>query len=294
MLCVDAVARNLDRKWRHKDLARHKELARHKDFDTSTAGGAEGDRGPQVWLSQIASRNNSTRRLSLHRILQTSIKMKIFVALALVTGAAYSSATLPKVGSSVEVDCFQQCAQVALEGHNQKNCKQDCVVQYCDVPYDDDDDDDDDDNGRRRGRRGSRRGRRGSRGRKGRRGRRSDDDDDDDDDFDACKDECRVCCSGGGDAQDRIANCRTGQRREGRTRNDDDGYVDCKQDCIADECTNPDGSNVAEYGPCVRDCKDDCDAEEAKFEAEKAESLFANGGAESKECLDKCIAAQMA
>ncbi|EJK47076.1 hypothetical protein THAOC_34227 [Thalassiosira oceanica] len=214
--------------------------------------------------------------------------MKIFVALALVAGAAASSATLPKV----EVDCFQQCAQVALEGHNKNNCKQDCVVQYCDVPYDDDnywDDDDDDDNGRR-GRKGRRKGR------KGRKGRRydDDDDDDDDDDFDACKDECRVCCSGSGNVQDRIANCRTGQRREGRTRNDDDGYVTCKQICIAGQCTNPDGSKVAEYGPCTRDCKDDCDAKEAKFEAEKAESLFANGGAESKECLDKCIAAQVA
>ena len=74
----------------------------------------------------------------------TSIKMKIFaLALALVAGAsASSSATLPKVGGSVEVDCFQQCSQVALEGHNKKNCKQDCVVQYCD--YDDDDYDDDD------------------------------------------------------------------------------------------------------------------------------------------------------
>ena len=108
------------------------------------------------------------------------------------------------------------------------------------------------------------------------------------------QDECNVCCSGGGETTDRLANCRAGQRREGRTPLDDDGYVDCKQACINDSCYTQDGAKVSDYGPCVSDCKSDCDADKAKFEAEQAESLFVNGGAESKACLDKCIAAQTA
>ena len=93
---------------------------------------------------------------------------------------------------------------------------------------------------------------------------------------------------------ERSTSCKIGQRKQGRSALDDDGFVSCKKDCIAEDCMNPDGSKVADYGPCVRDCKDDCDAKEAKHEAETAESLFANGGAESRKCLDKCIAAQTA
>ena len=116
--------------------------------------------------------------------------MKIFaLALALVAGASSSSAALPKVGGSAEVDCFQQCAQVALEGHNKKNCKQDCIVMYCEVDDDDDDeyyyDDDDDRNGRKKKNKRKRKNRRRRGRNNGRNGRI--DDDRYDDDFVDCK-----------------------------------------------------------------------------------------------------------
>ena len=87
-----------------------------------------------------------------------------------------------------------------------------------------------------------------------------------------------------------------GRSRQNRksARNSNDDYVSCKQECIKDECYKSNGKKVNDYSSCTKDCKDDCDADEARFEAEAAMSVFANGGTESKKCLDECIAAQMA
>ena len=94
-------------------------------------------------------------------------------------------------------------------------------------------------------------------------------------------------------------NCSTpeGRKREDRkSRNlyDDDNnddYDNCKDKCVNKKCYKDNGNKKNDFKDCKKKCKKKCNDED---EADEAFSLFANGGAESKKCLDECTAAQMA